>query len=57
MTDVEERFSHGGHGLEDAVLGPTRWTDDVIMVVESGWLRSAVDHPLRKSMGEAYAQQ
>ncbi|KAJ8719488.1 hypothetical protein PYW08_011663 [Mythimna loreyi] len=36
---------------------PTRWTDDLVKVAGSRWMRTAQDRSLWRSLGEAYAQQ
>ena len=36
---------------------PTRWTDDLVKVAGSRWMRAAQDRSLWRSLGEAYAQQ
>ncbi|RVE40503.1 hypothetical protein evm_014848 [Chilo suppressalis] len=36
---------------------PTRWTDDLVKVAGSRWMRVAQDRSVWRSLGEAYAQQ
>jgi hypothetical protein len=36
---------------------PTRWTDDLVKVAGSRWMRAAQDRSSWRSLGEAYVQQ
>jgi hypothetical protein len=54
----------GGKVLEwrppgDAALvgPPTRWTDDLVKVAGSRWMRAAQDRSSWRTLGEAYVQQ
>jgi hypothetical protein len=36
---------------------PTRWTDELVKVAGSRWMRAAQDRSLWRTLGEAYVQQ